>query len=246
MTLLAVGVSHKTASVELRGKLAVPAERLGAELGALLADDAVSEAVILSTCNRTEVYASAVTAPDGVRAVVERLRALPGMGPDDAEPLGRALVVKQGPGAVEHLFRVVSSLDSLVLGEAQIIGQVRRAFAAAEEAGAVGEVVRRLFRCALETGKLVRDRTAIGERSVSVSTAAVQLAVRWERSKRGAPSWWVPARWGCSRCRTSPSAGWAASWWRTARSRAPRMPRHAWEGFRRRSTSWRIASPKPT
>lgn len=178
MTLLAVGVSHKTASVELRGKLAVPAERLGAELGALLADDAVSEAVMLSTCNRTEVYASAVTAPDGMHAIVERLRALPGMGPDDAEPLGRALVVKQGPGAVEHLFRVVSSLDSLVLGEAQIIGQVRRAFAAAEEAGAVGEVVRRLFRCALETGKLVRDRTAIGERSVSVSTAAVQLAER--------------------------------------------------------------------
>ena len=163
MTLVVVGVSHKTAGVELRGKLAVPADRLRADLSRLLANDEVSEAVVLSTCNRTEAYAVVLAAPKGVRA----------------------LVVKQGPGAVEHLFRVVSSLDSLVLGEAQIIGQVRRAFAAAEDAGAVGETTRRLFRSALEVGKRVREETAIGERPVSVSTAAVQLAERALGELRG-------------------------------------------------------------
>lgn len=176
MTLLVVGASHKTAAVELRSKLVIPARRLAVELGALLSSDEVSEAVILSTCGRTEVYAVAVTAPDGVRAILERLRTLPDMRAEDAEALNRALVVKQGPSAVEHVFRVASSLDSLVLGEAQILGQVRRAYAAAEDAGTVNEVSRRLFRSALEVGKRVRDRTAVGERPVSVSTAAVQLA----------------------------------------------------------------------
>lgn len=178
MTLIAVGASHKTASTELRGKLAIPADRLQAELEALCAHEAISEAVMVSTCNRTEVYAVALTAPDGMRAVVDRLRALPTMDAAAANLLNSALYAKQGPGAVEHLFRVVSSLDSLVLGEAQIIGQVRRAFAAAEEAGSTGELLRRLFRSALETGKRVRSETAIGARSVSVSTAAVELAKR--------------------------------------------------------------------
>ncbi|WP_080796962.1 glutamyl-tRNA reductase [Arabiibacter massiliensis] len=176
MTLIAIGASHKTASADLRGKLSVPADRLPGVLEALCACEAISEAVIVSTCNRTEVYAVALTAPDGVRAVVDELRALPGMDGAAASALGSALYVKQGPGAVEHLLRVVSSLDSLVLGEAQIIGQVRRAFAAAEEAGSAGELLSRLFRCALETGKLVRSETGIGARSVSVSTAAVELA----------------------------------------------------------------------
>lgn len=178
MTLLAVGVSHKSASVELRGRLAIPAERLGAELEELLSKDAVSEAVILSTCARTEVYAVALSAPDGVRAIAERFGSMSGMRGEDAAALARALAVKQGSRAVEHVFRVASSLDSLVLGEAQILGQVRRAYVAAEDVGAVGEVSRRLFHHALEVGKRVRDRTALGEGSVSVSTAAVQLAER--------------------------------------------------------------------
>ena len=185
MTLVVVGVSHKTAGVELRGKLAVPADRLRADLSRLLANDEVSEAVVLSTCNRTEAYAVVLAAPKGVRAIVETLRRNAGLDADGVRELDRALVVKQGPGAVEHLFRVVSSLDSLVLGEAQIIGQVRRAFAAAEDAGAVGETTRRLFRSALEVGKRVREETAIGERPVSVSTAAVQLAERALGELRG-------------------------------------------------------------
>lgn len=185
MTLVVVGVSHKTAGVELRGKLAVPADRLRADLSRLLANDEVSEAVVLSTCNRTEAYAVVLAAPKGVRAIVETLRRNAGLNADGVRELDRALVVKQGPGAVEHLFRVVSSLDSLVLGEAQIIGQVRRAFAAAEDAGAVGETTRRLFRSALEVGKRVREETAIGERPVSVSTAAVQLAERALGELRG-------------------------------------------------------------
>lgn len=185
MTLIAVGASHRTASADLRGKLAIPADRLPGELAALCAHEAVFEAVIVSTCNRTEVYAVTLTAPDGMRAVVERLRALPGVDESAAAALGSALYAKQGPGAVEHLFRVASSLDSLVLGESQVIGQVRRAFAAAEEAGTTGGLTRRLFRSALETGKLVRSRTAIGARSVSASTAAVELAKRMFGSLEG-------------------------------------------------------------
>lgn len=178
MMLLSAGVSHASASVELREKLVVPSEKLNVALECLVSNDVVSEAVVLSTCNRTEVYATVVTVTDGIRAIFDFLQGLPGMKDADTEALAQALVVKQGPGAVEHLFRVASSLDSIVLGEAQIIGQVRRAFAAAESAGAVGEVTRRLFRSALEVGKRVRDQTAIGCRSVSISTAAVQLAER--------------------------------------------------------------------
>ena len=105
MTLVVVGVSHKTAGVELRGKLAVPADRLRADLSRLLANDEVSEAVVLSTCNRTEAYAVVLAAPKGVRAIVETLRRNAGLDADGVRELDRALVVKQGPGAVEHLFR---------------------------------------------------------------------------------------------------------------------------------------------
>ena len=165
----------------------------------------MSEAVVLSTCNRTEAYAVVLAAPKGVRAIVETLRRNAGLDADGVRELDRALVVKQGPGAVEHLFRVVSSLDSLVLGEAQIIGQVRRAFAAAEDAGAVGETTRRLFRSALEVGKRVREESASGRCRFPRRPCSLRNA-RWESSAAGAPSWWGLARWDCSRFRTSKSA----------------------------------------
>ena len=107
MTLVVVGVSHKTAGVELRGKLAVPADRLRADLSRLLANDEVSEAVVLSTCNRTEAYAVVLAAPKGVRAIVETLRRNAGLDADGVRELDRALVVKQGPGAVEHLLSLI-------------------------------------------------------------------------------------------------------------------------------------------
>lgn len=178
MTLIAVGVSHNTASVELRGKLSIPEDRLNNELVRFIDYDALSEVVIISTCNRCEVYAAVTTAPDGVNAVIDALRTLPNMNKDTVDQLDSALFIKQGTSVVDHLFRVVASLDSLVLGEAQIIGQVRRAYAAAEEAGSVGELTRHLFHSALEVGKRVRSETSIGARSVSVSTAAVELAKR--------------------------------------------------------------------
>ncbi|MFQ9180727.1 MAG: hypothetical protein ACLR3C_13145, partial [Eggerthella lenta] len=180
MTLVVVGVSQ-TAGVKLPRQAGCSADRLRVTSRAA----GERRGVQPGPGRHSTEYAVVLAAPKGVRAIVETLRRNAGLDADGVRELDRALVVKQGPGAVEHLFRVVSSLDSLVLGEAQIIGQVRRAFAAAEDAGAVGETTRRLFRSALEVGKRVREETAIGERPVSVSTAAVQLAERALGELRG-------------------------------------------------------------
>lgn len=178
MTLLAVGLSHRSASMDLLGKVALPACNLEEALATLVGNDAIFEAVIVSTCNRTEVYASAVTAFEGVRVIVDMLRQRLAGDAQAASQLVQSLVIAQGPACIEHLFCVSSSLDSMVVGEGQIAAQVRRAFAAAQKASAVGEVLVRLFRCALETGKQVREKTGIAKHCISVSTAALQLAER--------------------------------------------------------------------
>lgn len=176
MALLAVGVSHRSADAALRGMLAFDDAELPYALPRLLASsEDVREAVILSTCNRTEVYADATTVPLGV-AALKRFLAEDRLGGAADELCEDALRVWQGRGMVRHLFRVVCSLDSLVLGENQILAQVRDAFGVARQAGAVGELLDELFRRALQLGKRVRSETAIGAGSVSVSTAAVGAA----------------------------------------------------------------------
>jgi len=172
MQLTLVGLSHKTAPIEIREKLTFPAAGMGEALAALTGAEAVSEAVILSTCNRTEIYA-VVADGAGTDAVIDFLCDHHSLKRHD---LVRYLYEAEGHAAVKHLFRVVSSLDSMVVGEAQVLHQVKEAYDLACEANAARTVFHKLFRQSFEVGKRVRTETAIGEAAVSISYAAVELA----------------------------------------------------------------------
>jgi glutamyl-tRNA reductase len=172
MQLTLVGLSHKTAPIEIREKLTFPAATMGEALAALSASDAVSEALILSTCNRTEVYAVGADGA-GMEAVIDFLCDRNAL---ERHELVRYLYEAEGHAVVKHLFRVVSSLDSMVVGEAQVLHQVKEAYDLACEAGTVHHVFHKLFRQSFEVGKRVRTETAIGEAAVSISYAAVELA----------------------------------------------------------------------
>jgi glutamyl-tRNA reductase len=163
MSVVLVGISHHQAPVELRERAALDPKR-AAELAKTLAGDR-SEAVCLSTCNRTELYL-ADESPDGAEEKAEA--ALLALEAD----LGPALYRLRDEDAALHLFRVAAGLDSLVPGEGEILGQVR----AAHAAGATGSILDRLFRQALHAGKKARTETAIGESPASVSSAAAALA----------------------------------------------------------------------
>lgn len=169
MNLHALGINHQTAPVALREKVAFAAEALAPSLQALRALPGVHEAVLLSTCNRTELYARAEG--DG-RALADWLARHPGAGED----LHAYLYHHRDGEAVRHLFRVASGLDSLVLGEPQILGQVKQAWAAARAAGSLGGPLDRLFQQAFATAKRARTDTRIGANPVSVASAAVRLA----------------------------------------------------------------------
>lgn len=175
MHLTLVGLSHKTAPVAIREKLAFPAQRQEEALTQLVSSDAVVEAVILSTCNRTEVYAVTASGHDGPAAIIDFLADFNDL---DRHELIRYLYISEGEAVVRHLFRVVSSLDSMVLGEAQILGQVKEAYEHAFRYQATGRVFNKLFRQSFEVGKRVRTETSIGENAVSISYAAVELAKR--------------------------------------------------------------------
>jgi glutamyl-tRNA reductase len=172
MHLTLVGLSHKTAPIEIREKLTFPAHRQADALASLTATSEVAEAVILSTCNRTEIYALTANDASG-ESVVDFLAEYHGL---ERHELARYLYHAQGEAAVRHLFRVVASLDSMVLGEAQILHQVKEAYEAAFDNGACGRVFNKLFRQSFEVGKRVRTETEIGENAVSISYAAVELA----------------------------------------------------------------------
>jgi glutamyl-tRNA reductase len=171
--LLALGASHKTASLELRERIALPTGRAGRVLAELTEHDAIHEAVALFTCNRTELYlvtADAVEAENVALAILSRQA---GLRPTE---LFGSLYSLRGPDAVEHLFAVTGGLDSMIVGEAEIQGQVKRAYEMALVEGVSGPVSNRLFRDALAAGKRVRSETGIARNNVSVSTVAVQLA----------------------------------------------------------------------
>jgi glutamyl-tRNA reductase len=170
-----VGISHRTAPLELRERLALARDEsvlLGCDL---LTAGVAAEAVVLSTCNRTEVYLAGADARTAEACVLERLAERAGVA---AVTLPAAAYCASGDAAVLQLFRVAASLDSLVVGEDQILAQLKEAFDAARAAGNTGAVFNRLFRQSIEVGKRVRSETAIGERPVSVSSAAVDLARR--------------------------------------------------------------------
>ena len=164
--MLAVGVSHRHAPLEVRERLYL-ADGHALELAAALSADG-AEAVVVSTCNRTEVYLAGGSGAQ-TRDELERRSGV---------PLDGVLEAWEQDEAVEHLFRVAAGLDSLVPGEAQILGQVRQAYEAALTAGTTGPLLNRLFEDALHAGKRVRTEAKLAELPESVASSAVQLAVR--------------------------------------------------------------------
>jgi glutamyl-tRNA reductase len=173
MRLVATGLSHRSAPVAIRERLALEAEALREILGEARHGGVVREAVVLSTCNRVELYAVA-EAPAEARDLVFALMAgRRGLEPGAMEPW---LYTHLDGEAVHHAFRVAASLDSLIVGEPQILGQVKEAFALAAACEAVGPTLHALFSRAFAVAKRVRTETEIGRHAVSVSFAAVELA----------------------------------------------------------------------
>ena len=172
-SLLALGVSHKTAPVALRERLALPEGRAARILRDLTARPEIHEAVAISTCNRTELYLVAADPVEAENLALAELSRQAGIRP--TELLGR-LYSLRGGDAVRHLFSVAAGLDSMIVGEAEVQGQVKRAYELALVEGATGPISNRLFRDALGAGKRVRTETALGRSRVSVSSVAVDLA----------------------------------------------------------------------
>ncbi|WKE64601.1 glutamyl-tRNA reductase [Gallaecimonas kandeliae] len=169
MTLLAIGLNHKTAPVDLREKVAFGPDSLPRALAELPSVPGLSEAVVLSTCNRTEIYCQSEDAQ-----AVERW--LADFHQLEAEALGEHLYVYRGDQAIAHLLRVACGLDSMVLGEPQILGQLKQAYSQARQAGTVAQLLDKLFQHGFKVAKEVRTRTEIGASAVSVAYAAVSLA----------------------------------------------------------------------
>ncbi len=173
--LLALGISHRTAPLELRERLALPEGRAAGILRELLGSEQIHEVVALSTCNRTELY---MLADDPVEAESVALSILARVADIRPTELLGHLYSLRGPESARHLFVVAAGLDSMILGEAEIQGQVKRAYELALVEGATGPILNRLLRGALAAGKRARTETRIGERGVSIPSAAVELAQR--------------------------------------------------------------------
>jgi len=171
MPLLAVGTSHQTAPLEIRERLAISTSDYGERIREICAIPAVEEAVVLSTCNRTEIYG--IVLPENEDCILDWLRESGGLNAQDA---GRFLYHHKNESAVRHLFNVASGLDSLVLGEPQIMGQLKDAWQQANAAGGAGKLLDRLFQHAFATGKAVRTQTGINEHPVSVAYITMVLA----------------------------------------------------------------------
>jgi glutamyl-tRNA reductase len=174
VSLVVVGLNHRNAPVDLLERMAVPGKALPKALHALVAREHLAEAVLLSTCNRTEVYAKATLFHPGIDDVRHFLAETAGLDPD---ALADLLYTFHDDAAVSHLFAVASGLDSMIIGEHEILGQVREAWRAADDEGTVGPLLTRTFRHAIEVGKRARTETEIGRHAVSISSAAVTLAV---------------------------------------------------------------------
>ncbi len=170
MTLTALGINHKTAPVALREKVAFTPDSLVAALASLKQIDGIEESVIVSTCNRTEVY---VKGAGEAALLLDWLSAFHDVKREDIE---QNSYLYQQEDAVKHVMRVASGLDSLILGEPQILGQIKQAFSDAKHSGTVGAEFERLFQHTFSVAKKVRSETEIGANAVSVAFAAVQLA----------------------------------------------------------------------
>src|SRR3989449_8847365 len=176
MEIVLVGLNHRTAPVEVREKVSFSAEQARRAADELRSRGILEETLVLSTCNRSEVYGvppetSHECAP-GLSSFLSEFHSV------GADVLNGAMYHHYDREAVRHLFRVAAGLDSMLLGEAEILGQVREAYRAAHEQGGTGPVLNRLFQGALEVGKRVRTETELGTRPMSVASAGVKLAER--------------------------------------------------------------------
>jgi glutamyl-tRNA reductase len=180
--IVMIGLNFKTAPVEIREVIAVPPADMTAALDRLQARG-LAEAVLLSTCNRTEAYVVAADTAEAIAALTDFIADMGGAsGPDVIRP---HLYREVDMDAVAHLFRVASGLDSMVIGETQILGQVREAYRASQTAAVTGKVLHQVFEQAIAVGKRVQTETRIGQNAVSVSYAAVELAKKVFRSLSG-------------------------------------------------------------
>ena len=173
VNLILVGVNHKTTPVEIREKLAFTKGKIEESVDRLFNFPEIIEHTILSTCNRVEIYARANCQDSGIDSIKRFICDFHGLSPVELED---HFYSYRNEEAVEHLFRVSSSLDSMILGEAQILGQVKDAYSLARDLRSTGLVLNQLFEKAFSIAKKVRDETGIAERSVSISSAAVELA----------------------------------------------------------------------
>ncbi len=173
MNIVLAGLSHKTAPVAIREKISFPEEKLPEALKNLTSRKGVSEAVILSTCNRVEVIAITSHIQDGIDEIKKFIADFNGVPLDD---LDNHLYSHTSEDGIRHTFRVASSLDSMVVGEPQILGQMKDAYQAALEHNFTGIILNKLFRKAFSVAKRVRTETNIASSAVSISYAAVELA----------------------------------------------------------------------
>lgn len=172
MALIALGINHKTAPVNIRERVAFSPEKLEEALRELTALGYASEAAIVSTCNRTELVCTTAAEDDG-RKIIDWFQHYHKLKREELEPF---LYLHPEGQAVQHLLRVACGLDSLILGEPQILGQIKTAYRAAVQAGTVGALLGKLFQYTFSVAKQIRSDTAIGSSPVSVAFAAVSLA----------------------------------------------------------------------
>jgi glutamyl-tRNA reductase len=181
MKLVAVGLSHKTAPLDLRERVVYERDDALAALRKLRTDHGLPQCLLLSTCNRTELYTVGADVDEVTRRVREQVFVpRTGDGLDDD-----VLYVRDGEEAVRHLYQVTCGLDSLVIGEQQILGQVKHAYQLSQRADSAGSVLHRLVSGAFRAGKRSRTDTAIGKGAVSVASIAVELAEKVYQSLAG-------------------------------------------------------------
>jgi glutamyl-tRNA reductase len=173
MNIVVVGLSHKTAPVEIREKVSIQEAKIDQAIAQLKAYPHIEEVAIISTCNRLEVYAVTAETEQGVKEIVQFLAE---RGQVSLTTLRRYLFTLLHEDAIRHLMRVAAGLESLVLGEGQILAQVKHTHKLAQEAKGISQLLDRLFKQAMSAGKRVRTETNIGTGAVSISSAAVELA----------------------------------------------------------------------
>lgn len=173
MEILVIGLNHSTAPVEIRERITFPGDHEGAATRTIADVEGVEEAIVFSTCNRAEILVTSADLEASAERLIHAIGEIHGQDPD---AFRGHLYIRHGSDAVRHVFRVASSLDSMVLGEPQILGQVKEGYRRASKARSTGPILNRLMHRAFFTAKRVRTETGVGNSAVSIAYAAVELA----------------------------------------------------------------------